>query len=224
MSSNSLSALKNTELNNRVFILANGPSITNENLTLLKNEAVIGMNASTILEKKFNFSSKYYVVSDKRFMTAAEKRQWATDKLSRTTVRFLRQELRDYDESYLKTRTYYINSIARDGFSYNLSHGFYYGCTTTMLALQLAYYLGFKIAYLLGCDLRYQDENPRFYAEKNPQLEDSFTSVQLANIINASMEYEKEGRKIVNCSAKSFLRPYLEYKAFNEILCDTRSR
>jgi hypothetical protein len=218
MPSKPLNTLKNIELNNRVFILANGPSVVNENLALLKNEIVIGMNASTILEKKFNFSSKYYVVSDKRFITTPEKRQWATDKLSKNTIRFLRQELRDYDESYLGKRTYYINSIARDGFSYNLSHGFYYGCTTTMLALQLAYYLGFKKVYLLGCDLRYQDENPRFYAEKNPQLEDSFISVQLANMVNASIEYEKNDREIINCSAKSFLRPYLRYSSFSEVL------
>ncbi|MDR3178320.1 MAG: DUF115 domain-containing protein [Campylobacteraceae bacterium] len=218
MSDKLLNVLKNTELNNRVFILANAPSVANENLTLLKNEIVIGMNASTILEKQFNFSSKYYVMSDKRFIMSSEKRQWATDKLSKTTIRFLRRELRDYDEPYLEKRTYYINSIARDGFSHNLSHGFYYGCTTTMLALQLAYYLGFQKTYLLGCDLRYQDENPRFYAEKNPQLEDSFISVQLANIVNASIEYEKEGREIINCSAKSFLRPYLKHSSFSEAL------
>lgn len=209
--------LKDKEAGGRAFILANGPSIKEEDLSLLQNEIVIGMNASTMLEKQFNFVSKYYVVSDIRFLNHEEKRQWATTQLHCNTIRILRHELKEYDDFGMKNRSYYVYPLARDGFSKNLNAGFYYGCTTTMLAIQLAYYLGIKTMYLLGCDLKYPSHNPRFYEENNVQVEDSFTSVQISNIVNAAKTIEHEGGKLINCSLKSFLCPYLYSKSFKEI-------
>lgn len=192
--SKSIRSLKNKEYGRRAFILANGPSIKEENLSLLKGELVIGMNASTLLEEEHNFSSDYYVVSDTRFITHPEKKRFATNLLSPNTVRVLREELKEYDEPSLQDRTYYLKALKRDGFSENLAAGFFFGCTTTMLAIQLAYYLGAAEVYLLGCDLRYTAESPRFYKENSPQLEDSFTSVQIWNISNASELFLSKGK------------------------------
>lgn len=211
------SSLRNLEYRKRIFILANGPSVNEENLSLLRDEVVIGMNASTILEDKFGFVSKYYVLSDARFISAQEKRVWATEKLSLATHRVLRADLRGLDDPELEGRTTYVPPLSRDGFSRNLAVGFYYGCTTTMLALQLAWHLGASEVYLLGCDLRYPEEKPRFYAELNPQLEDAFTSVQLSNILNAAKVFEADGRVLVNCSSRSFLRPYLDFSKFENV-------
>ncbi|BFT62220.1 6-hydroxymethylpterin diphosphokinase MptE-like protein [Pseudomonas moorei] len=215
--SKSIRSLKNKEYGRRAFILANGPSIKEENLSLLKGELVIGMNASTLLEEEHNFSSDYYVVSDTRFITHPEKKRFATNLLSPNTVRVLREELKEYDEPSLQDRTYYLKALKRDGFSENLAAGFFFGCTTTMLAIQLAYYLGAAEVYLLGCDLRYTAESPRFYKENSPQLEDSFTSVQIWNISNASELFLSKGKKLLNCSERSFLRPHIEYKPFREL-------
>jgi len=212
------SALRNAELGRRVFILANGPSLKEEDLSNLRGEITIGMNASTMLEKDFDFVSKYYVLSDARFINTLQKRPWATSELAPDTVRIIRSDLRAYDDHSLESRTIYTPAIARDGFSRNLSHGFYYGCTTTMLALQLAYHLGSREIYILGCDLRYPEESPRFYEESEPQLEDAFTSVQLRNIVHAATEIEKDGGLVANCSARSFLRPYLPFCKFNDIV------
>ena len=211
---NPSNALRNSDKGKRAFILANGPSILKANLSLLKNEIVIGMNASTMLEEKFDFTSKYYVVSDARFINAPEKRPWATVKLSPSTHRIVRNDLRLLDDLSLKNRTTYVAPLSRDGFSRNLSAGFYYGCTTTMLAIQLAWHIGARQVYLLGCDLRYPEESPRFYKEPTPQLEDHFISVQLYNIINAATVFEREGRSLINCSPLSFLRPYLPFHRF----------
>jgi len=214
---NAISSFRNKEAGRRIFILANGPSIIEEDLSLLKNEVAIGMNASTMLENRFDFHSKYYVVSDLRFINHLEKRCWATDRLASSTNRIIRADLRPFDDPELESRTCYVRSIARDGFSENLSVGFYYGCTTTMLALQLAWHLGAREVYLLGCDLRYPEESPRFYTESSAQLEDAFTSIQLHNIIVAAQAFEKAGGSLINCSARSFLRPYMPYQNFSEI-------
>lgn len=212
------SALRNREAGRRLFVLANGPSILQHDLSLLKGELVVGMNASTMLEEKYGFESKYYVLSDARFISSLEKRCWATEKLARVTHRVVRSDLRSLDDRSLENRTTYVRPLSRDGFSRDLASGFHYGCTTTMLALQLAWHLGAREVYLLGCDLRYPEENSRFYKESVPQLEDAFTSVQISNIVNAAAVFEKAGGRLVNCSARSFLRPYVEFECFESVL------
>lgn len=206
--------LKGAEAGRRAFILANGPSVAKENLSFLKDELVIGMNASTLLEKQHGFESKYYVVSDMRFLSHPVKRVWGTADLSPKTIRVLRRELHAVDEPSLASRTVYVDALSRDGFSTNLAVGFFYACTTTMLAVQLAYYLGVKEIYLLGVDLRYPSDNPRFYTEANPQVEDAFTSVQIANLMNAKKLCAERGVGLHNCSSVSLLRPYLGHVPF----------
>ncbi|MDA3978217.1 6-hydroxymethylpterin diphosphokinase MptE-like protein [Gallibacterium sp. AGMB14963] len=208
--------LKNAERDQRIFILANGPSLAQEDLTKLRNEIVIGMNASSLLEQKFGFVSKYYTVTDQRFLTHPEKGVLAKKNLHDDTIRIFRSELQVYDDANFLSRTCYVRTIGKNGFSTNLSAGFYFGCTTTMLAIQLAYYLGGKDVYLLGCDCRYSGENPRFYKETSPQLEDSFTSTQIFNIANAAPYFEKRGGNLFNCSKSSYLRAYLK----NADFCD----
>jgi hypothetical protein len=176
------------------------------------------MNASTMLEERFGFVSKYYVLTDARFINAKEKRSWATEKLSSSTHRVVRADLRSLDDPALESRTTYVNHLSRDGFSRDLSVGFHYGCTTTMLAIQLAWHLGSRDVYLLGCDMRYPECSPRFYTESTPQLEDAFTSVQLLNIVNAASAFEQAGGRLINCSARSFLRPYMAFEDFKCVL------
>lgn len=217
------SALRNREAGRRLFILANGPSVLQHDLSLLKEELVVGMNASTMLEEKYGFESKYYVLSDARFVNSPEKRCWATEKLANVTHRVLRSDLRPLDDPALENRTTYVTPLSRDGFSRNLAAGFHYGCTTTMLAIQLAWHLGAREVYLLGCDLRYPQEHPRFYEETAPQLEDAFTSIQISNIVRAAAVFEEGGGRLVNCSDRSFLRPYLTYESFENIFLEHKA-
>lgn len=209
----SINKLKNKEAGKRCFILANGPSILKEDLSLLKDEIVIGMNASTILEK--GFVQKYYVVSDLRFLSHPEKRKYGTTELNKKTIRVFRKELKEIDDHI--PNTFYVPSLGKNGFSFNLKDGFYFACTTTMLAIQLAYHIGCTEIYILGVDLTYSKDNPRFYKETNPQLEDANTSVQIYNIANAYSVLKDKNVKLFNCSENSLLRPYIPYKSFKEI-------
>lgn len=210
------SILRNSYKGERVFILGNGPSIKDENLSFLKEEYSIGINASTLLEEKWGFTQDFYCVSDARFLNHPEKRKFATDCLSEKTKRFIRADLKEIDEPSLRSNTFYIPHLFRDGFSKNISVGYYYGCTTTMLAIQIAYHLGFQDVYLLGVDLRYGGENPRFYKENSVQLEDSFTSVQLMNIAKAGQIFRGESRNLYVCSSSSFLRLYLPFASLDK--------
>lgn len=212
--------LRNREQGRQAFILGNGPSIIKEDLSQLTGRVTIGMNASTMLERQYGFTQTYYCLSDSRFLQNPEKRGWATSNLSEKTQRVVRKDIRGYDDPTLAMRTCYTPHIKRDGFSPDLDVGFYYGCTTTMLAVQLAFHLGCTDVFLLGVDLRYAPESPRFYAEHNPQLEDSFTSVQIWNLANAERLMAAQGRRLLNCSERSLLRPYLPYVPFTKAIAD----
>ncbi|MER2493331.1 6-hydroxymethylpterin diphosphokinase MptE-like protein [Catenovulum sediminis] len=205
---------KNKYLGQDVYILANGPSVYSHDLQKLKGCNVIGMNASSILEHEFGFNSQYYCVSDLRFYNNEEKRKYCTELLSPQTVKVFRSEIAELVSPLDRDDTCYIKALSRDGFSTDISQGFYFGCTTTMLALQLAYYLGAKKIYLLGVDLRYSNDAPRFYVEKSVQHEDPYTSVQIKNIVEAARFLESKNVSVVNCSEFSFLRLYLPYEKF----------
>lgn len=215
---NNIKNLFNSECGSDIFILGNGPSVLLENLNFLKDKIVIGMNASTILEQKFNFCTKYYVCSDVRFLTHPDKAKFALEQLYPSTIRVFRKELEFYDTYTRKDKTFYVRALQRDGFSPDLKVGFYYGCTTTMLAIQLAYYLGAKNIYLLGVDLSYCSKQPRFYSEKSFQIDDSYTSVQIFNIKNSHLFLKYKGVNLINCSEKSFLRPYIGFEKFIDVI------
>ncbi len=216
--SNRMRKLRGAEKGKRAFILGNGPSIRELDLAPLKSELVIGMNASTLLEREHGFHTHYYTVSDTRFLSHPDKRGWATDALAPDTVRVLRAELAAHDAPGLPNPTYYVPAIGRNGFSHNLALGFYFGCSTTMLAIQLAHYLGCSELCLLGVDLRYTPDAPRFYREDAPQMEDAFTSTQIWNIANAARELAATDVKLVQCSPRSLLRPHVPYVPFSNLV------
>ena len=209
--------LKNKEKGRRAFILGNGPSISNENLANLKDELTIGINGSTFLESNYGFSSQYYVVSDQRFLDHRDKIKFATSDLSQSTLRVFREGIKSPNCNDYKHRTYYIKSLGRDGFSHDLRKGFFFGCSTVNLAIQLAYYLGAKEIYLLGVDLSYTGNQLRFYDEKDPSPVDPYRGTQVHNITTADHELQKEQIGLYNCSKSSVLRPYLGFTPFKQL-------
>lgn len=213
-----IKSLKDIEFGEDIYILANAPSVKKENLSLLKDKISIGMNANPLLEKEFDFISQYYVVSDLRFLNHPIKRKFATEMLNTNTKRIFRSELKEEDCEILKDETYYVDVIGKNGFSFNLDRGYYFGATTTMLAIQLASYLGAKNIYILGMDLKYNGNTPRFYKEDEVQEFDSFTSVQISNVRNAYLELKERGINLYNCSKNSLLYPYLPFIEFNETI------
>jgi hypothetical protein len=175
------------------------------------------MNATPLLEADHGFSSQYYTVSDQRFMAHPEKRRMATAAVG-DVVRVLRSELELLDDAALAPRTCYVRAIGRDGFSVDLAKGFYFGCSTALLAVQLAFHLGCISIALLGCDFRYPPGTPRFYSEADPCPEDPMISVQVRNMANARAVLAARGVELLNCSPISALRPYVPFAEFEELL------
>ena len=119
----------------------------------------------------------------------------------------------DEDLSFEGFNPIYLNSIGRDGFSRNLLNGFYFGATTTMLAVQLAYWIGLREVFILGLDLDYLSSSySRFYHEENTQVTDLLVSVQIRNLSLASRVFTEENRSIYLTNMKSWASSYMRCK------------
>lgn len=213
--------MRNSLSGNRVFILGNGPSIKNHNLNLLKGEYTIGVNASPLLEEKYGFQAKYYCLSDPRFLANETKKEIAFKKFNSKCYVFCRDNFKtliSQSNNIYKADFFFLPSRGRDGFSRNLLSGFYFGCSTTYLAIQLAFHLGFKDTYILGLDLNYGfGKYERFYFETSPQETDYLCSVQLWNYLLARKSFEAVGRKLWLCNKESWATPYIPYENFNNL-------
>jgi len=212
-----IKSLRDREKGRRAFIMANGPSLLNHELSRCKNDVIIGMNATSILQDEFDFKMDYYCVSDRRFLLDIEKKKHAQDFVSGETICVFREELRGMIE---KDKLYYTRSIGRDGFSFNLNNGFFFGSTTVLLAMQLAAYIGCNKIYLLGVDMQYKSESPRFYKEEVPQIEDSTIGIQIHNYLNARKALSLKGIELFSCSQYSLARPYIPYVCFDSLFSD----
>ena len=92
-------------------------------------------------------------------------------------------------------------------------NGFYFGATTTMLAVQLAYWIGLREVFILGLDLDYLSSSySRFYHEENTQVTDLLVSVQIRNLSLASRVFTEENRSIYLTNMKSWASSYMRCK------------
>jgi hypothetical protein len=151
----------------RCFIVGNGPSITDDDLSLLRDEAVITVNNFRAPELATGTGARYHVVSDRRFLSldvdseedaavlAALREIFATDGLQcfvpSSEVGFISRARLDVggNVSYFCNPHYFTdfyvmtNDFTRciPRFSSVVHH-----------AILLATFLGFDKIYLLGCD------------------------------------------------------------------------
>ena len=60
-----ITKMKNLHLGQRVFIVATGPSLTFEDLEMIKNEFSISMNSIVKVLNDTNYRPSYYLIQDK---------------------------------------------------------------------------------------------------------------------------------------------------------------
>lgn len=137
----------------RCFVLGGGPSLTQMDLSFLREELTIGSNAIFLLFEHMGFRPTFYTVED---ILVAEDRAREINALRGMT------KLVPIDLAYCLRPdpcTVYVNFLYRyEGcprFSADLGTTAYWGGTVTFLNLQLAYYLGCREVYLLGVDHSY---------------------------------------------------------------------
>ena len=194
-----LKSLKGIYCDKRCFIIGNGPSLTTDDLSMLKNEICFGVNRIYNIFDQTDWRPTYYCASDHRFI-----KQGKNDickKINGTKLICI-DKLHlcpDIDEAL------YINRVSEEfypempKFSSDISKCCYSGYTISYIAMQIAAYMGFKEIILLGIDHSYSvmiDESGNFIQQ--PGVKDHFSSSdKVANLprLDATTLAYKAARK-----------------------------
>jgi hypothetical protein len=151
-----LSSYRNKYLGERCFIIGNGPSLNDIDLSLLKQEYTFGVNAIYLNKSKMGFFPTFHVVED---TLVAEDR--ANELLNyKGSIKFIGNHLKyclgqGTDFIWLNTMFDYSEYRNFPKFSTNALRRLWVGGTVSYLCMQLAYYMGFKEVYLVGFDHSY---------------------------------------------------------------------
>jgi hypothetical protein len=215
--------LKDIHKGERCFILGNGPSLRQTNLQCLKNEYTFGLNRIFMAFPEMGYSTSYYVSINDLMV------EQSVDEIQKLTMpRFVswraRKWMKPQDNLYFLHTTYTGSRFAQD-----LRGRVWEGATVTNVALQIAYYLGFKQVILIGVDHTFAtkgkpnttvvqngDDPNHFNASyftkgfrwQLPDFETSEIGYHLAR-----QAFEADGRQVVDATVGGMLRvfPRVEY-------------
>jgi hypothetical protein len=223
--------LKNSHKNQPCYILGNGPSLSELDLSPLRDKITIGSNGIYTKFNEWGFSLKYMLFED---IEQTEKRGADISSLKNThklvsiynAYAFQADRKTTFFNARLGTSEYW-NSIA-PAFSTDFGDIVYLGSTITYVALQWAFHLGCDPVYLLGVDHDYGELSELFPPGKLKVTEENYSLVQKCHfekdyyqlgdeigVPNLELQhdayrkarevYETHGRKIYNANPKSKL-------------------
>jgi hypothetical protein len=144
-----LASLKDIHDGERCFIIGNGPSLKDTDLSRLRGEHTFGMNRIYLLFPELGFATSYYLCVNSLVVE-----QCAADIRALGMPKFLSWRSRDLiqptqDMIFLHT-TYTGPKFACDA-----RGRLWEGATVTYVALQLAFHMGFEQVILIGVDHNY---------------------------------------------------------------------
>lgn len=206
-----LKEFENLHHGKRCFIMGNGPSLRNTDLSKLKNEITFGMNRIFLAFPEMGFSTSYFVAVNDLVIE-----QSAQDIQELNIPRFVswrggKKWLKPEEELYFLYSTYSGPKFAKD-----IRNRLWESATVTYVALQIAYYMGFDEVVLIGVDHNFatkgkpnttitsQGDDPNHFHPgyfgkgfrwQLPDLEMSEMGYQMAK-----EAFEADGRKILDAT------------------------
>lgn len=219
-----LAQFRNAFLGKRCFIIGNGPSLNNHDLSLLKNEYTFGVNSFYYKTRETGFRPTFYVVEDSSVMKEnlkEIKEYHAPFKFFPTVYKRLHPK-RPNTFFFKMNRGFYEKSSPNfcvPRFSTDATKELYCGQSVTYINLQLAYFMGFTEVYLIGMDFSYvipeshkrtgdvllsdSDDPNHFHKDyfgkgktwKDPKLDRVGMNYRMAKLA-----YESTGRRIYNAT------------------------
>ncbi len=150
----SLAAFKDRHKGQRAFVLGNGPSLNQTDMTKLRSEITFGSNRVYLGFDKWGFNVDYWAIED-QLVGEDIAAEW--NELS-GPVRFVPRDMAAMVKNH--ENLCWVN-FRRDGFGEEGPHfntggeEFFWGGTVTYLLLQLAVYMGCNPIYLVGVDFSY---------------------------------------------------------------------
>lgn len=217
-----LRALKDRYRGQRCFIIGNGPSLNQTDLTRLRDEYTLGSNRVYLLFPELGFTTTFIAS-----VNAYVLEQFGDDIAGQPVPHFVEWESRQAIR--FNPRTIFVRSIGPPAFYADPVDGLWQGATVTYANMQLAYYLGFTTVYLIGVDHNFTTSGPahqlvvseaddpnhfhpdyfgKGYRWQLPDLETSEMAYEMAR-----RAYEQDGRQILDATVggKLTIFPKVDY-------------
>jgi len=210
-----LAELKDIHRGQRGFIIGNGPSLRQTDLTKLRGEYTFGMNRIYILFPELGFTTTYFLSMNDLVIE-----QCAEDILALPMPKFLSwRSRRSFEPLNLQPSnlpTFLYTTYTGPNFACNAAGRLWEGATVTYVALQLAFHMGFEQVILTGVDHNFvskgeanqtvtsQGDDPNHFAPNyfgkgfRWQLPDLETSERAYRMAKAA--YEADGRQVLDAT------------------------
>lgn len=167
-----LSAFRNRHAGQRCFVMGNGPSLRETDLSLLEGETVFACNAVHLLFDQIEWRPTYFTCVDSQVLVDRAPDFEAMLSAHPDITAFFPAELQVHGggRERLPTREYIaeapnrvffnettgsVEDLPRSMFSLDAADHVIRPHTVAVTMLQLAAYMGFSEIILLGCDMRY---------------------------------------------------------------------
>lgn len=195
----------------RCFIIGNGPSLRQTDLSLLKDEVTFGLNRIYLLFPELGFTTTYLVSVNELVLQQCADELTALEMPKFITWRARRWLTGDPHTVYVDT-----DFTGPEDFALDAQGRLFEGFTVTYVALQLAFQMGFKEVILVGVDHNFvtrgpanaavvsEGDDPNHFSSNYfgkgfkwqlPDLEGSERAYRLAK-----EAYEKDGRRVVDAT------------------------
>jgi hypothetical protein len=229
-----LAIYKNIHQGRRCFILGNGPSLKETDLSRLKGEFTFGMNRIYLLFPEMGFQTTYFLsINDLVIEQCIEEilRLSIPKFLSWRSHRFLPEKIAKSNGSLVSQQLVFLHTTYTGSrFALDARQRLWEGGTVTYVALQLAYHMGFDPVILIGVDHSFTSQgkpnttvvsrgddpdhfDSRYFGAgfrwQLPDLETSERAYQMARRV-----YENAGRKIFDATiaGKLTVCPKIDYR------------
>ena len=216
-----IKTLKGRFKGKRVFVVATGPSLQEEDVRKLREEYTIGVNISWKMFKKAGFKPTFFVITDPGvFDREYENPEFKLNELSKEMNFFNSMNKNKIKgEKSVCLKTCFLNHIYHYGserflkIADNIETGYYDLYSVTEDAISLAMYLGFSEIILIGADNDYLGKAQYFDETYVPYLSDYFYSKKCQKINNKTYEFiykeaSKRGISILNATRGGYVEAF----------------
>lgn len=224
-----LKNIKNHYKGKRCFITCTGPSLTIEDLELLSDEFVFGMNSICLIGDKTKWRPDFFAIQDLTVYEKVKSKLWEED-LGQIFVPsyYVRNDLvPDSAIGFHISYSYHMFDLYRRHnyfakFSDNSYLTVYDGYSITYSIMQLAVYMGFDEIYLIGADCSYLGQQQHFieHGSYDPTAKTA-TERLLAAYQEAKKYSEKHNVKFYNATRGGCLELFERVK-LEDVLADSK--
>jgi hypothetical protein len=142
-----LAGMKDIHKGKRAFIIGNGPSLKQTDLTKLKEEVTFGLNRIYLMFPELGFGTTYFVSVNDLVIE-----QCAADIIALPMPKFLSWRSHRFFPRGSIPSTFLYTTYDNPAFARDVCHRVWESATVTYVALQLAFHMGFDQVILVGVD------------------------------------------------------------------------